>query len=303
MKQITRWIALLLLMVMALMPALARGEGAADTQDEMTVQEEAPLEPSEEDAESLEGADSAPADGPELTAPAEAAPPPFVPLAVTSKKDMPKPGTDVKSEAIVTAPEGIAMFELPTHESGILMNLDAGAILTLRVLGQTWSILSLGEEMGYVPTRALSFAYGSVQPNIAIVTAPGGKLTLRAEMTTKSKALATVPSGRAVLLLAKGKTFSLVRHENLEGYVLSEHLKEVPVNIQLGTLTRVVSIVPEREANVRLRAQPNRNAAEYTKVKSGNFVVVLEIQDGWALIEFDGYHGYMMAEYLKQGID
>lgn len=302
MKQITRWMALMLMLVMALLPALAQGEDTADPQEEMTVQEETAPEPAGE-AEDPGAAGPAPAGGPEQTAPEEDAALLFVPLPITDKKDMPKPGTDIKPEAIVIAPEGIAMFELPTHESSILMNLDAGAILTLRVLGQTWSILSLGEEAGYVPTRALNFAYGSVQPNIAIVTAPGGKLTLRAEMTTKSKALATIPSGRAVLLLAKGETFSLVRHEDREGYVLSEHLKEVPVNTRLGTLTRVVSIVPEREANVRLRAQPNRNAAEYTKVKSGNYVVVLEIQDGWALIEFDGYHGYMMKDYLKQGFD
>lgn len=38
MKQITRWMALMLMLVMALLPALAQGEDTADPQEEMTVQ-------------------------------------------------------------------------------------------------------------------------------------------------------------------------------------------------------------------------------------------------------------------------
>lgn len=220
-------------------------------------------------------------------------------LAPALKDEIPKPDPDVKAEAIVTEPSGTALFGLPAMESPVLAQLEAGSVLALLRLGISWSRVKSGETEGWVPTYTLSFTYGSPQPALALVAAPGGKLTLRAEMTTKSKALGTVPSGRAVLLLAKSEPFSLIRHESLEGYVLTAHLKEEAAAHDLGTLTNVVSVDPAREANVRLRAEPSRKAAVYTTVKSGNQVVVLEIKDGWARIEFEGFHGYMMEEYLS----
>ncbi len=217
-----------------------------------------------------------------------------------SGEEMSKPNPEAKAEAIVTEPEGMALFELPAQESSILAHTEAGSVVALMRLGLSWSRVKSGETEGWVPTYALSFAYGSPQPALALVSAPGGKLTLRADVTTRSKALGSVPSGRAVLLLAKGDPFSLIRHEDLEGYVLTAYLKEESVRRELGTLTNVVSVDPTREANVRLRALPSRRGAVYTTVKSGSQVVVLDVKDGWAQIEVEGYHGYMMEDYLKQ---
>ncbi|MGI6234377.1 MAG: SH3 domain-containing protein [Christensenellales bacterium] len=237
---------------------------------------------------------------PTVSTPAEAEPKPYATMPPVKKADIPKPNKDAKAEAIVMKPEGIALFELPAHESPVLAQLDGGSVLTLDILGQTWSKVKTAGHEGYVPTQDLSFAFGGAQTGIGIVTAPGGKLTLRAEMTTKSKALATIRSGRAVVILAKGDTFSLVRHEDKEGYVLTAHLKEVAPSASLGQYTQVISLTKDREANVRMRAEPKRNATEYTKVKSGLSLIVLDITDDWAQVEYEGYHGYMMAEYLKK---
>lgn len=227
-------------------------------------------------------------------------PTPMPTLPVTQDKDMPAPNAQAKAEGIVTLPEGIAMFEMPSTESSILAQLNSGALITVKALGLSWTKVDSAGREGYVPTYALSFAYGSPQPGLAVVTAPGGKLTLRQEMTTKSKALGTVPSGRAVVLLAKGKTFSLVRFEGKEGYVLTAHLAEETADRNLGMLTEVVPAEGRTTANVRLRAEPDRQAPTYTSVKNGRSVVVKETGDGWSAIEFEGYHGYMMSEYLKR---
>lgn len=241
----------------------------------------------------------APANSREEAQPAEATASPAATMAPTDPKKMPKPSAEVKDEAIVTLPEGTGLFELPATRSALLMQLDASSVLPVIAVGQTWTKVRYGKSTGYIPTYALSFGYGSPQPSVALVTAPGGKLTLRAEMTTKSKALAVIPSGRAVLMLAKSVPFSLVRYEGQEGYVLTEHLKEVTPTRELGQLMGVISIKPEREANVRLRSEPSRNGAAFTTIKSGLTVLVLEIKDDWARVEYEGYHGYMMAEYLK----
>lgn len=278
---------LLLNLPFALMEETAPG---AETPQETTQVSEIPEEavtPVEPPAETEETAE-------------EAAAPAFSPLPLMKNADMPKPGIEVKAEAIVIRAEGTTLFELPAHESAILARLDGGTVLTLAILGQSWSRVKVQGQEGYVATKDLSFAFGSSLPNLAIVTAPGGKLTLREEMTTKSKALVSIPSGRAVLLLAKGEVFSLVRFEDKEGYVLTAHLEEVPAGQLLGQYTQVVSLTAEREANVRLRAQPKKNATVYTTVKSGNSVVVLGIENDWAQVEYEGFHGYMMAEYLKK---
>jgi len=283
-------LSLALLVTLFAMPALA--EDAAVTEQSPAVTEEQPAEPRPD--EPVPAAEESPAPGP------SASPAPAATLPILPRDQIPQPNADAKAEAVVTEPGGVALFELPASESAVLSQLPEGSVLGLVILGNPWSKVKHGELTGYAPTYALSFGYGSPQPVIALVAAPGGKLTLRAEMATRSKALASIRSGRAVLLLARGETFSLVRHEGREGYLLTQYLREVAVGRDMGLLTGVVSIEPSREANVRLRAEPSRKGAVYTTVKSGQSVVVLDIQDGWARIEYEGYHGYMMAEYLKR---
>lgn len=291
MKAFNRFSALLMALLIMLATALpALGETAAQTGQ---ATESSPQESAAPEAPVTDEAT------PEEAQP-EASPAPFATMAPLKKDEMPQPNAEAKAEAIVTDPAGADLFELPAHESAVLAQLDPGAVLVLSILGQSWSKVESGGVAGYVPTQSLGFAYGAVQPGIAVVTASNGKLTLRAQMTTKSKALASIPSGRAVLLLAKGEVFSLVRFEGKEGYALTEHLKEVPVGATLGTYTQVVSIEPNREANVALRAAAKKGATVYTRIKSGNSLVVLGIEEGWAQVEYEGYHGYMMAEYLKR---
>jgi uncharacterized protein YgiM (DUF1202 family) len=293
-------LSLALLFTLSSLTALA--EDAAAPEESPAVSEEAPEESppdeyapmSEESAAPATAGEESPAPGP------SASPAPAATMPILPRDQMPKPSADKKAEAVVTEPGGVALFEVPAIESAVLSQLQEGSVLELVALGNPWSKVKYGAQTGYAPTYALSFGYGSPQPAIALVTAPGGKLTLRAEMATRSKALAGIRSGRAVLLLARGETFSLIRHESKEGYVLTQFIREVAVGRDMGLLTEVVSIVPAREANVRVRAEPSRKGAVYTTVKSGQSVVVLNIKDDWAQIEYEGYHGYMMAEYLKR---
>lgn len=298
-----------LFFLLSSIPALTEGQALGDSSGQPTeASETIPGDAGEEASEgtteetteettetsTMEDSEAVPSPDPEPT------PRPFAALPTTAKKDMPKPNPDAKAEVFLTQRQGSDLFELPSTESALLHHLPAGSVLELMILGRTWSRVKAGNQEGWLPTTALSFGLGDSQPNLAIVTARGGKLSLRSQMSTRSKALDSIKSGRAVLLLAKGEVFSLVRHGKLEGYVLSAHLEEMPLGQVLGLYTGVVSIVSDREANVRLRAQPKRNATAYTTVKSGNSVVVIDIKDDWAQIEFEGYHGYMMAEYLKR---
>ena len=285
-KQLAALLVALMLVITAL-PLYAEGAGEAPQDDAATEQREQPTEegPAEETEPAAETATPEPQ--------------PYATMAPTKKEDMPARNKEAKAEAIVTDKEGSALFEAPSHGSAVLANLEAGSVVELLILGQAWCKIKSGSNQGYVPTYSLSFAFGASQPALALVTAPNGKLSLRESMTTKSKAVGTVKSGQMVVLLAKGETFSLVRHGNKEGYALTAHLKEVPPSTALGNYTEVISTAKNREANVRLRSEPSTKGREYTKVKSGLFVVVLDIKDDWAQVEYEGYHGYMMAEFLK----
>ncbi len=212
--------------------------------------------------------------------------------------DMPLPGADGVTVAIVTDLNGAALFEMPSTESAVLTMLNPAQVTNLVILGVTWSQVEADAVTGWVPTYQLGFTFGSPQPAIAVVTAPGGKLTLRAEMSTQSDALGTAYSGHAVLVLAKSEDFSLIRFEGKEGYVLTRYLREEFPGQNLGALVPVISVDPSRDANVRLRAEPSRQAATYTTVPSGSRIVVFEREDGWARVEWEGHSGYMMEDYL-----
>ncbi|MDD4081103.1 MAG: SH3 domain-containing protein [Eubacteriales bacterium] len=306
-------LALAMLLVLSLPMGLAESPAPQETDELISYEEEGSPEDDfipedmlveESDtplvAETLPPAVIAETPDPDASPTQTLSPTPVPTLPLTDDKDMPAPNAEAKAEGIVTLPEGIALFELPSTESSILMQLDSGALLTVKALGLSWSRVDSAGQEGYVPTYALSFGFGSPQPGLAVVTAPGGKLTLRQEMTTKSKALGTIPSGRAVVFLAKGKTFSLVRFDGREGYVLTAHLSEEAADRNLGMLTEVVPAEGRTTANVRLRAEADRQAATYTTIKSGSNVVVKDTKDGWSAVEFEGFHGYMMAKYLKR---
>lgn len=253
---------------------------------------------SETTAEESPAAESPQQVQPEATA--TMPPVPVATMAPTDPKQMPKPSEQVIDEVIVILSEGIALFEKPSTESPVLAHFEVSSAIPLVRAGQAWTEVPYGEGGAFIPTYALRFGYGSPQPVLALVTAPGGKLTLRAEMSTKSKALDSIPSGRAVLLLAKSNPFSLVRFEGREGYVLTQHIMEITPSQDLGLYTQVVSLRETREANVRIRSHPSRQGVAYATVKSGQSVVVLEIKDGWAKVEYEGIHGYMMEDYLKR---
>ncbi len=287
-RKYTALLLSLLLLVTASLPVLAEDAASEEPQTEDTAIV-TPLEPSP--APEAEAAE-------ETEAAEEATPAPRATLPVTPNKDMPKPGTDVRAEAVVVNAEGLAVYDVPSLSGTELAKLEPATVVNLVILGQTWSKVQSGAVTGYVLSNALNFGFGTTQPSLALVVAPNGKLTLREEMTTKSEAILTARSGQIVLLLAKGETFSLVKVLDKEGYMLTQHLKEVAVNEEAGEYTLVISIDKNREANVRLRAEPNRNAAVYTSVKSGNSLVVLAVEDDWAEVEYEGYHGYMMSEYL-----
>ena len=286
-KRVAALLAALMLALTLSLPALAE----TATQPPVT---DAPMTVAEEPAP---GAAAAPQ---ETASPSPEAASPAPTMALTDKDQMPKPNPEAKDEAIVTSSEGASLFELPAMESGILSSLDAGSVLTLNLLGQTWSKVTAQGVSGFVPTYKLSFAFGASQPAIVIATAPLGKLTQREEMTTKSRAVTVMKSGRAALMLAKGELFSLVRYEGKEGYVLTAHLKEVAPNTDLGQYYQVISLHEKREANVRLRAEGKRDGAVYTTVKSGNGLVVLDYGEEWSQVEFEGFHGFMMTDYLKK---
>ena len=299
MKALTALLLALMLLVGSSAFALAEDDAAPEDSTQVTEEAQTPegeAQTPEEEAPDTTGETESTAG---TVAAPEEAPKPYATMPPVKKEDMPKPNAEAKPEAIVLKEGGLSLFELPATESSVLDQLEAGSVLTLVILGQTWCKVKTPGHEGYVPTQGLGFAFGGAQTGIAIVTASGGKLTLRAEMTTKSKALATIKSGRAVLLLAKGEVFSLVRFEGKEGYVLTAHIKEVEPSASLGTYTQVTSPHKDREANVRLRAEPKKNATEYTKVKSGLSLVVLDRKDDWAQVEYEGYHGWMMTDYLK----
>lgn len=63
--------------------------------------------------------------------------------------------------------------------------------------------------------------------------------------------------------------------------------------------TAVVS--PETGSGVNFRRSPSKSAARVSgcmTIKAGEQVNVLSVEDGWAKIDYKGYSGYMMTEYL-----
>ncbi|MBE5776641.1 MAG: SH3 domain-containing protein [Clostridiales bacterium] len=136
--------------------------------------------------------------------------------------------------------------------------------------------------------------------NVAVVNNPkqAERLHLRKEASYSAESLGRYYNGTRVEVLEKGQDWTFVRIGILEGYMRTEYLDfEYPFPVSGMPVMEIYN--PGVLANMKLRLEPNMEAAYDGVYKNGTKVLMIGFAPGWAHVIVDGKMGFMRTEFLK----
>ncbi len=126
-------------------------------------------------------------------------------------------------------------------------------------------------------------------------TVTASALNMRAEPSTSSAVVTTVPRGTVVLVLESSNGWYKVRYQGQTGYMSGEYLTfSATADGDFGT-----GSVQGNYVNVR--SGPGTGYAVIGSVSTGQSFSVTGVSDGWYKISYNGATGYVSGDYLSVG--
>ena len=200
--------------------------------------------------------------------------------------------------ATVTAEES-ALLALPLADAEAVLPLVQGDALVVTALGTSYCEAAVGEVAGYIATADVAFDILNGEPThlMVIDCSPTnqyhGRITMRTEASTKSKAVRKLEKGCIVLVLGAEGDMTHIALPAAEGYVVSKYMDEV----EAANSWRIAYVEPGVNAWLRLDSRSGKNWM-ICRLEPGTPVQFISNPNGWAVVEVAGYRGRMLAHNL-----
>ena len=200
--------------------------------------------------------------------------------------------------ATVTAEES-ALLALPIADAEAVLPLVQGDALVVTALGTSYCEAAVGEVAGYIATADVAFDILNGEPThlMVIDCSPTnqyhGRITMRTEASTKSKAVRKLEKGCIVLVLGTEGDMTHIALPDTEGYVVSKYMDEV----EAANSWRIAYVEEGVNAWLRLDSRSGKNW-RICRLEPGTPVQFISNPNGWAVVEVVGYRGRMLANNL-----
>ena len=200
--------------------------------------------------------------------------------------------------ATVTAEES-ALLALPIADAEAVLPLVQGDALVVTALGTSYFEAAVGEVAGYIATADVAFDILNGEPThlMVIDCSPTnqyhGRITMRTEASTKSKAVRKLEKGCIVLVLGTEGDMTHIALPDTEGYVVSKYMDEV----EPAASWRIAYVEEGVNAWLRLDSRSGKNW-RICRLEPGTPVQFISNPNGWASVEVAGYRGRMLANNL-----
>jgi len=220
--------------------------------------------------------------------------------------------------------------EEPNTGSVVLMTIPAGTRVNVITRGVSWCQITFEGVTGWVLTTQLHIheedaptATPTAEPteeptespvvsvppamneNLSDTAIEEKRLTawivstvvsvnLRAEATSDSQTLSTIPGSARITVLRQGSEWSYTAYEDVRGYVFNRYITyDDP-----GTISGV-RYINTREDPLALRDQPTTSGKLLTRMERGETVKLLEQLGDWCHVQYDELQGYCATRYLS----
>lgn len=123
-------------------------------------------------------------------------------------------------------------------------------------------------------------------------------LNLRAAPSYGAAVVDYYYNGVPCVLLSQSNGWYHVRVDGVDGYFRQEYL----TTATWATSEEAATIVTPNNTGLNLRFGPGMDYEALGQYKGGQYVMVLQRGNGWWKVSIDGKVGYMMTDFLKEGI-
>ena len=227
-----------------------------------------------------------------------------------------KPADVTASSAVATVSlsgvqDSLAIRGAADGNAPVLISVVNGAPVTVLARGESWTLVRLGEVVGYAPTAALRFsgtppATSTETPTVISQWATvhcSGKLNLRDAASYSGKVLGAIPDGSVLCVFEVSGSWARVQYGASVGWASADLLTlsgSYPGQSGGQDATAVTVSLPSG-GTVNLRETASTTSRVLTTLPQGQAVTVLSNDGSWCLVQAGDIRGYIMTKYLSIG--
>lgn len=189
----------------------------------------------------------------------------------------------------------------PSVQYAIIASYAVGTPLTVLSTSGDWCKVRINGRTGYMMKEFINIGSTVSGGYTAYVVSGNGKsVVLRSGPSKQNTALASYSVGQQVTVLSYGSTWSQVRINGLDGYMMSEFLSTVKPEgtITSGSNAYTAYVTSKNGKSVRLRSGAGKLFPTIASYSVGTQVTVLEHGTEWSRVRIGTNTGYMMTEFL-----
>lgn len=196
-----------------------------------------------------------------------------------------------------------------SENASVLTSVVNGGLVTVLARGDSWTLVRLGQIVGYAPTSALRFdgtppTSSSETPSTISQWATvqcNGTLNLRTSPSLSAGVQASIPNGAVLCVFRTENGWANVQYGASVGWASMDFLRmssSYPMQITGQGSTPAVVNIPGGSGTVNLRETASTTSRVLAAIRHGSPVTVLANDGSWCYVQVDGYEGYMMTKFL-----
>ncbi len=197
-----------------------------------------------------------------------------------------------------------------SENASVLTSVVNGGMVTVLAKGDSWTLVQLGQVIGYAPNTALKFTGTPPTSSSATPTAISqwatvhcnGTLNMRTSPSMSAGVKASIPNGAVLCVFDTQSGWAQVQYGAQVGWASMDFLKLSSVypgqTTGQGSMAAWVNI-PGGSGTVNLRETASTTSRVLTTIRHGSPVTVLSNDGSWCYVRYEGQEGFVMLKYLS----
>lgn len=219
-------------------------------------------------------------------------------------------GNNTATVRLAGVGDRLAIRSGANENASVLTSVVNGGMVTVLARADGWTLVQLGQIVGYAPTSALKFSgtpptSSGATPTVITKWATvkcNGSLNLRSSAGLSGKVQATIPNGAVLCVFQEKSGWVKVQYGAQVGWASADFLvmsSVYPAQTSGQGSTPAVVSIPSGTGTVNLRETASTASHVLGTIAHGGAVTVLANDGSWCYVQAGAYEGYIMTKYLS----